>query len=193
MKMQTVTENQKGFTLVEIAIVLVIIGLLLGGVLKGQELIKSAKVKSQIQQIDGITAAINTYQDKYGYLPGDDPDATTHTGDSNLTNGNGNGVYSGTEGDQYVWEHMSAAGLLSGYKAASNGRFLNKYGLQTYVRSNAAGLAGTVVCTNVPNSIAKQIDEKLDDGNGATGTVRRSNQQDYPTTNGNSYVCIAAS
>ena len=56
--------KQQGFTLVEIAIVLVIIGLLLGGVLKGQEMIKSAKVKSQMQEMDGISAAFNTNQDK---------------------------------------------------------------------------------------------------------------------------------
>ena len=182
-------KTQQGFTLVEIAIVLVIIGLLLGGALKGQEMIKSAKVKSQMQQIDAISAAYNTYLDKYGVLPGDDPAATTNTGVAGLTNGNGNGRYSGPEGDRHIWAHLQAANLLAGYSAAPNGRLLNKYGLQTYVRTNRAGLSGSVVCSEVPNDVAQEIDRKVDNGNGATGAMRRHNRTAYPTTAGNSWIC----
>ena len=64
--------NQAGFTLVEIAIVLVIIGLLLGGVLKGQELINSAKVKNFATDFRNTPLFIYGYQDKYKRLPGDD-------------------------------------------------------------------------------------------------------------------------
>src|SRR6186997_1527886 len=63
--------RQNGFTLIEIAIVLVIIGLLLGGVLKGQELITSARVRNLISQQDGIKAAYFGFQDRYRALPGD--------------------------------------------------------------------------------------------------------------------------
>ncbi len=184
-------KQQSGFTLVEIAIVLVIIGLILGGVLKGQEMIQSAKVKSQMQQIDGISAAVNTYKDKFNAMPGDDSNATTNTGDSALTNGNADGVYATAEGDQHIWEHLAAAGMLGGYTAAPNGRFLNTYGYQTFVRSNYAGLPGAVVCTLVPNSIAAQIDQKRDDGAGATGSMRRSDQAVYPTTSGDSWICVS--
>src|ERR1035437_8854500 len=70
--------NQSGFTLIEIAIVLVIIGLLLGGVLKGQELINSAKVKNLANDFKNIPVYIYGYQDKFKALPGDDALATTH-------------------------------------------------------------------------------------------------------------------
>ena len=69
--------SQSGYTLVEIAIVLVIIGLLLGGVLKGQELIYNQKVKSTYDNYRQYTAAMYGYQDRYKALPGDDAAATT--------------------------------------------------------------------------------------------------------------------
>ena len=70
--------NQSGFTLIEIAIVLVIIGLLLGGVLKGQELINSAKVKNLATDFRNIPVFIYGYQDKFRAVPGDDQNAATH-------------------------------------------------------------------------------------------------------------------
>ena len=63
--------KSRGFTLIEIAIVLVIIGLLLGGVLKGQELITGARVRNLISQQDGIKAAFFGFQDRFRALPGD--------------------------------------------------------------------------------------------------------------------------
>src|SRR3954469_17870350 len=80
---------QAGFTLVEIAIVLVIIGLLLGGILKGQEMITQAKIKNIVNDFNGITAAINSYQDRYKALPGDDLGASTRWAGSFSGNGNG--------------------------------------------------------------------------------------------------------
>ena len=67
--------KQHGFTLVEIAIVLVIIGLLLGGILKGQEMITQAKIKNSIADFSGISAAYHGYQDRYRAIPGDDAGA----------------------------------------------------------------------------------------------------------------------
>ncbi len=72
--------KQSGFTLIEIAIVLVIIGLLLGGVLKGQELINSAKVKNLANDFRNIPVFIYGYQDKYKAIPGDDANVVTHLG-----------------------------------------------------------------------------------------------------------------
>src|SRR5438128_11267838 len=84
--------RQQGFTLVEIAIVLVIIGLLLGGILKGQEMITQAKIKNVMADFSGISAAYHGYQDRYRAIPGDDNGATRWSG---AVAGGGNGVVAG--------------------------------------------------------------------------------------------------
>src|SRR5690349_19165494 len=86
-------KRHNGFTLVEIAIVLVIIGLLLGGILKGQEMVTQAKIKNSIADFSGISAAYYGYQDRYRQIPGDDSGATRWTG---AFGGDGNGVVTGT-------------------------------------------------------------------------------------------------
>src|SRR5438552_12184309 len=85
--------TEAGFTLVEIAIVLVIIGLLLGGILKGQEMITQAKIKNIVNDFNGITAAINSYQDRYRTLPGDDLSAATRWATQGAISGNGDGQF----------------------------------------------------------------------------------------------------
>src|SRR4051812_96460 len=82
--------QQRGFTLIEIAIVLVIIGLLLGGVLKGQELINQAKIKNVANDLNGVTVAVYAYQDRYKRLPGDDPGTATRW--VGITAGDGSNV-----------------------------------------------------------------------------------------------------
>ena len=69
-------QRQKGFTLVELAIVMIIIGLLIGGILKGQELIGNAQVTSTVAQMKGIDAAASTFRDSYNALAGDFANAT---------------------------------------------------------------------------------------------------------------------
>ena len=93
--MKQIGKQQAGFTLVEIAIVLVIIGLLLGGILKGQEMITQAKIKNIVNDLNGMSAAIYSYQDRYRALPGDELDATTKArwGATVGFGGDGNGVF----------------------------------------------------------------------------------------------------
>jgi prepilin-type N-terminal cleavage/methylation domain-containing protein len=116
----------KGFTLVEIAIVLVIIGLLLGGILKGQEMITQAKIKNVIADMTGVSAAMYGYQDRYRALPGDDKNAGARwAGTTAPGNGDGviTGVYtvsaSGTTANTameagFFWHHLRLAGFISG-------------------------------------------------------------------------------
>ena len=92
--------RQSGFTLIEIAIVLVIIGLLLGGVLKGQELITSARVRNMISQQDGIKAAYFGFLDRYRALPGDFNAATTQISGA-TQNGDGNGQITGRKRSRF--------------------------------------------------------------------------------------------
>ena len=99
-RMSIQRKHQRGFTLVEIAIVLVIIGLLLGGVMKGQELIYNQKVKSTYDSYRQNTAAMYGYQDRYRAIPGDDAGAATRgfvvaAGDPATVNGDGNGSIAG--------------------------------------------------------------------------------------------------
>src|SRR5688500_14426520 len=117
----------KGFTLVEIAIVLVIIGLLLGGILKGQEMITQAKIKNVIADFSGVSAAYHGYQDRYRAIPGDDPNASRWaTGRVGSGNGIVDGTYNnacpggtgqpaiGTPESCLFWHDLRLAGFVAG-------------------------------------------------------------------------------
>lgn len=149
--------NQSGFTLIEIAIVLVIIGLLLGGVLKGQELINSAKVKNLATDFKNIPVFIYGYQDKFKALPGDQTQAkldeqfppagtaTASTTGASLANGviNGNWNATTTASESFVfWQHVRLAGLAPGPTNTADAN---------YLPTNASGgTIGVQSGTNVP-------------------------------------------
>jgi len=182
--------RQSGFTLVEIAIVLVIIGLLLGGVLKGQEMITNAKVSKIDTDFKGITAAILAYQDRYGVLPGDDPAASTRFAGTwaGTDNGNGNGVIQGTwnstnntQETRKVWKHLRGSGLIKGpvnNTTASYQQPSNAFGGMLGIGFNDYGLAGmTVVFGQIPGNIAQILEAKLDDGSPSSGSLQGHNTQ----------------
>ena len=105
---------KKGFTLVELAIVLVIIGFVIGGVFAGNELIKSSKNQKFISEIIELDRARTTFQLKYNQLPGDFDKATAFFS-SGVGNGDNNGLVSvpNTE-NVYFWEHLDRAELIEG-------------------------------------------------------------------------------
>jgi len=177
--------KQQGFTLIEIAIVLVIIGLLLGGVLKGQEIIENGKVKSAANDMNGISAAVNSYKDRYHQLPGDDNTATVANrgaGWTGVTQGNGNGVlnvtgaqtFTGAGESNAFWQQLRAANLVTGSVALAGIPALpkNAFGGLTAVTAGANGLTGNAVCmSQVPGKNAAALDNLLDDGVPNKGTM----------------------
>ena len=205
--------KQTGFTLIELAIVLVIIGLLLGGVLRGQELINSAKVKNMANDFKNIQVYIYGYQDKYKALPGDDSSSVAHLGATATpatTGALGNGVIQGNwdtnnNGDEscVFWQHVRLAGLAPGptvVNCAAGNTYQPKNadggligvqsvsGLAAVTPVPAAGgISGAyVICSDaILGKYAKQLDTTLDDGDGSTGSVRI-------VTNGTPSIGIAA-
>ena len=104
-----------GYSLVELAIALVVIGLILGGILKGQELIENARLKAVLSQINEIQLAYTTFRDKFDALPGDFEEASLRI-DPSLLNGNGNNSIEGAGLSKdsealAFWSHLSAAHL----------------------------------------------------------------------------------
>jgi prepilin-type N-terminal cleavage/methylation domain-containing protein len=180
----------RGFTLVEIAIVLVIIGLLLGGILKGQEMITQAKIKNVIADFSGISAAYHGYQDRYRAIPGDDPNANSRW--SGATQGTGNGQVAGkynsttaTDESRLWWDHLRRAGFVSG--TGTNQPFNAVTGMIGVQTGDAAtptigpslkdgsgnGFVGLIICSaNLPDKISIAADTQMDDGVPNSGTVR---------------------
>jgi len=192
-------KHQAGFTLIEIAIVLVIIGLLLGGVLKGQELITSARVRNLISQQDGVKAAYFGFLDRFRSLPGDYGLATTNIAGVTV-NGNANGQIQSIalggattliEEHIAVWEHLSRAGFVNGsytYAAAEGPASVPTNPYVRYIQvmyDNAYGPDPAPVPppavrhniktgNQIPSDILAEIDRKVDDGNPVGGVFQFS-------------------
>ncbi len=181
--------KQKGFTLVEIAIVLVIVGLLIGGVLKGQEMITNAKLKRIESDNAGIAAAMFSYQDRYLQLPGDDSGADGRFTIYGAVTDNGDG--DGTIGDGTDWDmatttpwaagtqetlkflaHLRAAGLVAGSGTDST-RPSNADGGQIGIQDGALDIAGHVTIFGaIEGPIARIVETRLDDSSPQTGRVQ---------------------
>lgn len=184
-----------GFTLMEMAIVLVVIGLLLGGVLKGQELIESGRIRNAVATLNGISAAVNAYRDRYRGLPGDDAGAAGR-GWLGAAAGNGDGQVGPAAANPFAgdadgetlafWSHLRFAGLIRGDAEAAGvaarprqeNPFDGDMGVSWgHLQSPAGAVLPLSVCLgNVPGKAAIGIDGQMDDGVPATGSVRASVQ-----------------
>jgi len=191
-------KKQSGFTLIEIAIVLVIIGLLLGGVLKGQELINTARVRALNNTVDGITAAWFSFQDRYRAFPGD-----YATAQSNLNlpgapdGGDANGQVDTIAEAGRIWVHLEAAGYITGgysndtvtialdeYASAVAESPDNGFGsgmvLSLGSEINNGGVAAVaahelISGRGIPVEVLAELDRKVDDGDAVSGAMQLGN------------------
>ncbi len=184
-------KNQSGFTLIEIAIVLVIIGLLLGGVLKGQELINTARVRSLNNNVDGITSAWFSFSDRYRAFPGDYNQASVNL--PNITNnGDGNGIIDSDVERALVWSHLQAAGYITGnfpdppanpvvtgmYNCPTTECPDNGFGQGMVIDNGAYQQSGGVNAHElltgraIPSDVLAELDRKIDDGTPSAGSMQ---------------------
>ena len=185
--------KQGGFTLIEIAIVLVIIGLLLGGVLKGQELINTARVRALNSTVDGITAAWFSFQDRYRAFPGDYDTAQSQI---NLPGapegGDANGQVDTVAEAGRIWVHLQAAGYITGdYTDDTVTIALDEYaskvaespdngfgiGVNLVFNSLIKGTAGAdahelITGRGIPVEVLAELDRKVDDGLPRSGAMQ---------------------
>jgi len=184
-------QKQKGFTLIEIAIVLVIIGLLLGGVLKGQELINTARVRALNNSVDGITAAWFSFQDRYRGFPGDYAMANVNLRGAPAS-GDGGGTVNTDAERANVWVHLQAAGYITGsYDADATNTTATEYqcnvstcpdngfgsGMLLSFGTEVRGAAGAnahelITGRGIPVEVIAELDRKVDDGNPITGAMQ---------------------
>jgi prepilin-type N-terminal cleavage/methylation domain-containing protein len=207
-----------GFTLIELSIVLVIIGLLVGGILVGRDLIKAAEIRSQISQFQQIETAHNTFKQKYNCMAGDCPQTSALFPQITGLDGNGNGQvecwYGGATVDEcrsYFYSFV-LAGLMAGSqtyidsyakeyykgKMRDNSTIYVNY-TDIYERmSNQSAVFVHLIITNSPaangavitSEDAYQIDVKIDDGKAGSGKVYGINGGKNPPT---TYLpCIAS-
>jgi len=195
-------KRQQGFTLIEIAIVLVIIGLLLGGVLKGQELIQNARVRNIISQQDGVKAAYFGFQDRYRGIAGDYTAALAALNIPGMAvcpagavcGGDGDGLIEAAGNENLAaWMQLTRAGFVTGnYDGVPGGGAIvetaanaptNPYGgfMQLINDANYNGAGVPAVARNnvktgagIPSTILGEVDRKIDDGNPSTGEFRFS-------------------
>lgn len=176
----------RGFTLIEISIVLVIVGLLAGAILKGQQMIENAKYKAFVKEIDSIRTAIATFQDQYKYLPGDFPraDSKLYAPGITILNGNGDGQItwgscdSAGEDSCLVWQHLIAAGLLTGdaslvlptesQRATAVGGFYKNVATGAW---STGRIALILITVNIPGNFAQRLDDEFDDGKAISGKI----------------------
>jgi prepilin-type N-terminal cleavage/methylation domain-containing protein len=176
--------RQAGFTLVEIAIVMVIIGLLIGGVLKGQAMVQNAKVKRVVKQADEIRAGVMAFYDKYGVYPGDEDLAPIPPGADGEGDGDGMIEGGGTNEDNELYRDLQLAGLISGNYDGTDDLPKHAFGddmALAWVDPGPGEAKHYFMFYNLPAEVCLEIDMKNDDGDRTTGSILAS--EDYTPGN----------
>jgi len=176
--------SRNGFTLVELSIVLVVIGLIIGGVLSGRQIMTNAQITNAVNAVQAYTAQFQTYIQNYGAMPGDDANATTRFSNAGIpsvtetSNGTLEGVFdsaSAIDETQLIWADLRAAGLVKGAGSDTSqpsNPFGGIYGFQNGAFTGDAVFTTNVLClSGVPGDAAMAIDARLDDGISNTGSV----------------------
>lgn len=188
-------KNESGFTLIELSIVLVVVGLIIGSILVALSILQNARVTSTINLMQGVQSAYSTYNQNYNAVAGDDAQAATRFSTAGVTNygggdgligtsssypgtataANGNGAYESA----MVWADLRAAGLVKGSATDANPPS-NPFGGVVGIQNGAFGANGiatgtNVMCiSNIPGDAAQIIDQRQDDGDATTGNIRAS-------------------
>jgi prepilin-type N-terminal cleavage/methylation domain-containing protein len=160
-----------GFSLIELTLVLIVIGILTGAVFKGLELLDSAKVRATLNQIHRLRTVAVLYRETYGQWPGNDREAQNRFGDG-VQNGQGNGVISSKEASQF-WVHLAKAGYLSEENAPSSklgGKFMVEG--KEDAHQNVLILAGEDKTGLLTPKQAAALKAAAEDGGPSTGQVQ---------------------
>ena len=185
MKQVIVGRRSEGFTLVELAVVLVIVGLLMGGVLKGRQLVESARVRNLMGQMEALRGAILLFRDRYGALPGDFSRATTLL-DATAADGDGNGMIDSNAERAGVWQQLAQAGLIAGgYDGVGVSSVWNncppsrcpanlfggdiKYNWGALAVGGAGSRNELRTGGRIPVALLAEVDRRIDDGAAASG------------------------
>ncbi len=152
--MRKLFRSQAGFTLVDLAIGLVIIGLLIGAILGGAQMIKNAKIKRQVSDLRGLYGAVYTYFDRHMQLPGDSDD---------------DGYF---DADSSVWTDVESEELAYKTKRSPFGA-MYYFGADT-LASPAAHRNGNFIKVSLPPDVAESVDKQVDDGVDSTGYITSS-------------------
>lgn len=200
--------KQADFSLLELTILLVMIGLLLGGILKGRELIDLSMTKKLEEDFNNLPILLKAYQNRFKALPGDDLNVAVHVGGILATTPKGlqgNGVIDGdwnsaaeTDETFLFWQHIRLAGLAPGPAEITDLAYrpVNATGGMIGVQGGAGNTAQSpinpgagranpnrwayFICSaGIPGKYVKKIDAALDDGNSASGAMMATPNDDY--------------
>lgn len=163
MQIRSLKHSQKGFSLVELSIVLMVIGLLFGGIMKASAMIENAQIQRDIKSLQSFQTAFMLYKDRHGFIPGEDPDKPGRLLTMLSTSNNP------TQGLFYDLHHAGFTQLNplpeigAAFKSTWGGSSGDNYGL--------IAQHNQICITEIDTDLAQSIERKLDDNNAAQGDL----------------------